>query len=335
MSPARRADARHGAPRGAAQEALRAAAVPEALRHQPESARAAGQGAAGLRPRQGNPAGARNPLPSRARQLRDARRRAGRRQDRDRRRAGAADRVRAGHRAGAAARLPGRQPADEHDGRRHDAARDVRGPHPERHPRAEGAAEPHSVRRRSAHDGRRRLGARRAVGCRQRVQVGARARRDPDGRRHDAQRVQGIHPGRRGARAAVPLRHRAASRRSRRPGGSSTTCGRASSATTRSACSTRRSRRRWRCRRATCGTCTCRTRSSAGSTPPRCGPRSIAAGRSRRKTSSRSISHAAQIPEDMVFRDVTDRFKDIEARLQKRVDRPAECRRAPSRNGWC
>jgi ATP-dependent Clp protease ATP-binding subunit ClpA len=31
------------------------------------------------------------------------------------------------------------------------------------------------------------------------------------------------------------------------------------------------------------------------------------------------ISHAAQIPEDMVFRDVTDRFKDIEAKLQRRV----------------
>jgi ATP-dependent Clp protease ATP-binding subunit ClpA len=31
------------------------------------------------------------------------------------------------------------------------------------------------------------------------------------------------------------------------------------------------------------------------------------------------ISHAAQIPEDMVFRDVTDRFKDIESALQKRV----------------
>jgi len=31
------------------------------------------------------------------------------------------------------------------------------------------------------------------------------------------------------------------------------------------------------------------------------------------------ISHAAQIPVDMVFRDVTDRFKDIESRLQKRV----------------
>src|SRR5437867_3595019 len=31
------------------------------------------------------------------------------------------------------------------------------------------------------------------------------------------------------------------------------------------------------------------------------------------------ISDAAQIPEDMVFRDVSDRFKDIENRLQKRV----------------
>jgi ATP-dependent Clp protease ATP-binding subunit ClpA len=31
------------------------------------------------------------------------------------------------------------------------------------------------------------------------------------------------------------------------------------------------------------------------------------------------ISHAAQIPEDMVFRDVTERFKNIEAQIQKRV----------------
>src|SRR5256885_46618 len=31
------------------------------------------------------------------------------------------------------------------------------------------------------------------------------------------------------------------------------------------------------------------------------------------------ISQAAQIPEDMVFRDVTDRFKDIEERLQQRI----------------
>ena len=82
-----RADARHGAARRAAEEALRAAAVPEALRDQPEPARAAGQAAAGVRPRQGNPAGARDPLPPRARQLGDADRRAGRRQDGDRRRA--------------------------------------------------------------------------------------------------------------------------------------------------------------------------------------------------------------------------------------------------------
>jgi len=31
------------------------------------------------------------------------------------------------------------------------------------------------------------------------------------------------------------------------------------------------------------------------------------------------ISHAADIPSDMVFRDVGDRFKDIESRLGKRV----------------
>jgi ATP-dependent Clp protease ATP-binding subunit ClpC len=31
------------------------------------------------------------------------------------------------------------------------------------------------------------------------------------------------------------------------------------------------------------------------------------------------ISHAARIPEDMVFRDVTDRFKDIDSQLERRV----------------
>src|SRR4029079_3403439 len=31
------------------------------------------------------------------------------------------------------------------------------------------------------------------------------------------------------------------------------------------------------------------------------------------------ISHASQIPKDMVFRDVGDRFKEIEKRLGKRV----------------
>ena len=44
------------------------------------------------------------------------------------------------------------------------------------------------------------------------------------------------------------------------------------------------------------------------------------------------ISHAAQIPEDMVFRDVTDRFKDIDARLQQRVvgQKNADRGRGPS-----
>ena len=47
------------------------------------------------------------------------------------------------------------------------------------------------------------------------------------------------------------------------------------------------------------------------------------------------ISHAAQIPEDMVFRDVTDRFKDIEERLQQRVVGQKNADRAPSPAGWC
>ena len=132
--------ARHRAARGAAEEAVRAAAVPQALRHEPEPARAAGPHAARLRPRRRDPAGARDPLPPRARQLGDADRRARRRQDRHRRGPRAPHRVRARDRARAAARLPGGQPADEQHGRRHDAARDVRGSHPERDPRAEGTA---------------------------------------------------------------------------------------------------------------------------------------------------------------------------------------------------
>src|SRR4029450_3053490 len=43
------------------------------------------------------------------------------------------------------------------------------------------------------------------------------------------------------------------------------------------------------------------------------------------------ISHAAQIPEDMVFLDVTDRFKDGEARLQQRVVGQPAAVRAVSR----
>src|SRR5436189_3637375 len=40
------------------------------------------------------------------------------------------------------------------------------------------------------------------------------------------------------------------------------------------------------------------------------------------------ISHAASIPIDMVYRDVTDRFKDIETRLQRRVVRQKKAVRA-------
>ena len=79
------------------------------------------------------------------------------------------------------------------------------------------------------------LGARRAVGRGQRLQVGAGARRDPHDRRDHAQRVQGIHPGRRGAGAPLPLRARRRADASRRRGGFSTACGRVSSATTRCA----------------------------------------------------------------------------------------------------
>jgi ATP-dependent Clp protease ATP-binding subunit ClpA len=43
------------------------------------------------------------------------------------------------------------------------------------------------------------------------------------------------------------------------------------------------------------------------------------------------ISNAAQIPQDMVFRDVTDRFKDIETRLQKRVVGQKDAVRAVAR----
>ena len=56
------------------------------------------------------------------------------------------------------------------------------------------------------------------------------------------------------------------------------------------------------------------------------------------------IAHAAQIPEDMVFREVSDRFKDIESRLQERVvGQPAAVRavarrlrlnKGPLKNGF-
>ena len=151
----------------------------------------------------------------------------------------------------------------------HDAARHVRGSDPERHPRDQGAPEPHPVHRRSAHDDRRGLGARRAVGCRQRLQVGARARRGPHHRRDHARantrsssrktkRWRGVS-----ARCTSPSRRIEETRRhSLQPAAA------ARAQLLGPHLRTRRSRRRSRWRRATCGTCSCPTRSSAGSTPP-------------------------------------------------------------------
>jgi hypothetical protein len=55
--------------------------------------------------------------------------------------------------------------------------------------------------------------------------------------------------------------------------------GRGSNATTRSASRTTRSRPRWRCHPGTCGICSCPTRSSGGSTPRPCAPRSASGGK--------------------------------------------------------
>ena len=120
--------------------------------------------------------------------------------------------------------------------------------------------EPDPVHRRSAHDDWRRLRARRAVGRGQRVQVRARARRGPDRRRDDAVRVQGVHPGRRGAGAPLPHRAGVGADDRRDADDSLQPAAAGSSATTRCASRTTRSRRRSRCRRATCAICSCRTR---------------------------------------------------------------------------
>ena len=60
-----------------------------------------------------------------------------------------------------------------------------------------------------------------------------------------------------------------------------------------------------------------------------------ALGSASATTSCRSISHAAQIPEDMVFRDVTDRFKDIETALRAARRRPEERGRRGRAGGSC
>ena len=176
--------------------------------------------------------------------------------------------------------------------------------------------EPHSVRRRSAHDGRRRLGAWRSFGCRQRVQVGARARRDPDGR--------------------APPRSastRSTSRKTRRSraGSAASPCAEPSIEETRRILYNLRPRleRNYSVRLLD------EAIEMALAMSPRymrhlhlpdkvIGWLDTAAVRAeidhRWEVTTDDvvavISHAAQIPDDMVFRDVTDRFKDIEAQLQ-------------------
>jgi hypothetical protein len=47
------------------------------------------------------------------------------------------------------------------------------------------------------------------------------------------------------------------------------------------------------------------------------------------------ISHAAQIPSDMVFRDVGDRFKDIEPSAGPSASSARRRRSVRWRTGWC
>ena len=47
------------------------------------------------------------------------------------------------------------------------------------------------------------------------------------------------------------------------------------------------------------------------------------------------ISKVAQIPEDMVFREVTDRFRDIEDAARRRAWSGSARRSTPWRGAWC
>ena len=115
------------------------------------------------------------------------------------------------------------------------------------------------------------------------------------------ERVQGIHPGGRSAGAAVPLRQR----RGAVDRGDAADSLQPSSAP-RAQLLGARARRRDRDgartrRRATCGICICRTRSSAGSTRPRSAPRSIDAGRCGPTTSSTSSRTRRRFPRTWSF----------------------------------
>ena len=76
--------------------------------------------------------------------------------------------------------------------------------------RDQGAPEPDPVRRRGAYADWRRVRARRRGGCGQHIEGCACQRRGADDWGDHSQRVQGVHPGRRGAGAPVP--HRAGRR---------------------------------------------------------------------------------------------------------------------------
>ena len=112
------------------------------------------------------------------------------------------------------------------------------------------------LRRRSAHDGRRRLRAQRRRTPRN-VFVGPARQIRMIAATTLSEYKEYIQETKRSR--AVPVRERLRAD-DRRRGVSCTACVRGGSAITRSACWTKRSRPRSKCRRATCATCTCPTR---------------------------------------------------------------------------
>ena len=104
----------------------------------------------------------------------------------------------------------------------------------------------------------------------------------------------------------------------RRVRSSSGSC-RASSTTTRSTCAATPSKSRSASRAATSVICACRTRRSAGSTPRPSVRKWRGGTKSLRADVARVVADDARIPEDMVFREVGERFRDLETDLAKRV----------------
>ncbi len=146
------------------------------------------------------------PLPPHQEQPRAARR-GGRRQDGDRRGPRPADRRQARPRA--LWRQAHRRARPGDDGRGHEVPRPVRGAHQGGHERGPPREERHPVHRRTAHARRCRRRRRRDRRI-ERAQAGARPRRDPVHRCHDARRVPQVHREGRRAGAPVPDDHRRA-----------------------------------------------------------------------------------------------------------------------------